>query len=44
MAKEKARNISRIKPLYDLFDNDESDKDDEYSSNALLPSSPIIFF
>ena len=44
MAKEKARNISRIKPLYDSFDDDESDKDDEYSSNALLPSSPIIFF
>ena len=44
LIKEKARNISRIKPLYDSFDDDESDKDDEYSSNALLPSSPIIFF
>ena len=44
LAKEKARNLSRIKPLYDSFDDDESDKDEEYDSNALLPSSPIIFF
>jgi len=44
LVKEKARNISRVKPLYDSFDDDESDKDDEYSTNALLPSSPIIFF
>ena len=42
--KEKSRILSRIKQLYDSFDDDESDKEDENNSNLLLPSSPIIFF
>ena len=41
--KEKVRILSRVKPLYDSFDDDESDKEDEDNSNVLLPSSPIIF-
>ena len=42
--KEKSRILNRIKPLYDSFDDDESDKENEDNSNILLPSSPIIFF
>ena len=42
--KEKSRNLSRIKPLYDSCDDDESDKENEDNSNVLLPYSPIIFF
>jgi len=42
--KEKSRALSRIKPLYDSFDDDESDKENEENSSVLLPSSPIIFF
>jgi len=41
---EKSRILSRIKPLYDSFDDDESDKENEDNLNILLPSSPIIFF
>jgi len=41
--KEKTRILSRIKPLYDSCDDDESNKEDEDNSNVLLPSSPIIF-
>ena len=41
--KEKSRMLNRIKPLYDSFDDDESDKEDEDYSNVLLPYSPIIF-
>ena len=42
--KEKSRILSRIKPLYDSFDDDESDKENEDNSHVLLPYSPIIFF
>ena len=42
--KEKSRILSRIKQLYDSFDDDESDKEDENNSSLFLPSSPIIFF
>ena len=41
---EKSRILSRIKPLYNSFDDNESDKENEDNSNILLPSSPIIFF
>ena len=41
--KEKSRILRRIKPVYDSFDDDESDKEDEINSSILLPSSPIIF-
>jgi len=41
--KEKSRILNRMKPLYDSFDDDESDKEEENYSNVLLPSSPIIF-
>ena len=43
--KERARNIYRIKPLYDSFDDDESDKDEERNEGGSLhPNSSIIFF
>ena len=42
--KEKSRNLSRIRPLYDSFDDDESDKEDEDNSSVILPYSPIIYF
>jgi len=41
--KEKSRILRRIKPVYDSFDDDESDKEDEINTSILLPSSPIIF-
>ena len=43
--KERARNINRVKPLYDSFDDDESDKDEEMNEGGSLhPNSSIIFF
>ena len=43
--RERARNIYRIKPLYDSFDDDESDKDEERNEGGSLhPNSSIIFF
>ena len=41
--KEKSRILSRVKPLYDSLDDDESDQEEENYSNILLPSSPVIF-
>ena len=43
IVKEKIRMLSRIKPLYDSFDDDEYDIEEENYSNVLLPSSPVIF-
>ena len=43
VVKEKSRMLSKMKPLYDSYDDDESDKEEENYSNILLPSSPIIF-
>ena len=40
---EKSRMLNRVKPIYDSFDDDESDKGDDDYSNILLPYSPIIF-
>ena len=42
--KEKSRILSRKRPLYDSFDDDESDNQNEDNSNILLSTSPIIFF
>ena len=45
--KEKERNriLNRIKPLYDSFDDDESDKDEEENVvGVFAPNSIIIFF
>ena len=42
--KEKSRLLVRIKPLYDSFDDDESDKDINYEGNPILPNNYIIFF
>ena len=37
--KEKSRNILRTNPLYDSFDDNESDKEEEYYGKVLLPNS-----
>ena len=42
--KEKIRNIKRTKNLYDSFDDDESEKDDDFHGNIISPKSNIIFF
>ena len=39
---EKSRNLFRTNNLYDSFDDDESDKDDEYNGECILPSSYYI--
>ena len=39
---EKIRNIRRVKQLYDSFDDDESEKDDDFYGNILSPNSKII--
>ena len=41
---DKIRNIKRIKNLYDSFDDDESEKDDDFHGNIISPKSNIIFF
>ena len=41
--KEKYRYLSRIKPLYDSFDDDESEKDEDNEGNCIYPSSLIVF-
>ena len=41
---EKFRLLNRIKPLYDSFDDDESDKDKDFEGNPILPTNYIIFF
>ena len=40
--KEKNRNLYRSNPLYDSFDDEESDKDENYNENIILPTSKII--
>ena len=42
--KEKSRNLFRTNPLYDSFDDEESDKDEKYNENIILPTSRIILF
>ena len=39
---EKIRNIRRIKQLYDSFDDDESEKDDDFYGRILSPNSKTI--
>ena len=39
--KDRLRFLTRIKPLYDSFDDDETDKDE---GNSILPTNYIIFF
>ena len=42
---ERLRNIKRIKPLYDSFDDDESEKDnDDFNGNVIPQTSNILFF
>ena len=41
---DKIRNIKRTKNLYDSFDDDESEKDDDFHGNIISPKSNIIFF
>ena len=41
---DKFRNIKRTKNLYDSFDDDESEKDDDFHGNIISPKSNIIFF
>ena len=38
------RNIKRTKNLYDSFDDDESEKDDDFHGKTISPKSNIIFF
>ena len=43
--KDKARVICRIKPLYDSFDDDESEKEDQNDGDTIIqPKTQIIFF
>jgi hypothetical protein len=41
---DKIRNIKRTKNLYDSFDDDESEKDDDFHGKIISPKSNIIFF
>ena len=36
------RNLKRAKPLYDSFDDDETEKDDEFSEKIISPESKFI--
>ena len=40
--KDRARHIMRSKPLYDSFDDDESEKDDDFHGNIISPTSNFI--
>jgi len=42
--KDRARHIMRSKPLYDSFDDDESEKDDDFHGNIISPTSNFILF
>ena len=40
---EKNRYLSRIKPLYDSFDDDESDRDEDNDGSCIHPTNKIVF-
>ena len=40
---DKMRIFRRINKIYDSFDDDESEKDDDFDGNIILPNSNIIF-
>ena len=42
--KDRARHLMRSKPLYDSFDDDESEKDDDFHGNIISPTSSFILF
>ena len=43
--KDKLRVISRVKPLYDSLDDDESEKDEENNQDSIIePTSQLVFF
>ena len=42
--KDRARHLMRSKPLYDSFDDDESEKDDDFHGNIISPKSNFILF
>jgi hypothetical protein len=42
--KDRSRHLMRSKPLYDSFDDDESEKDDDFHGNIISPKSNFILF